>query len=87
MSPVKRYLTLTFNKIELNVITSYLGVLGVICAVLVSNNVGNDSFRKVLTVIGGLSGGIVSLLINKPAAAEPTTYTLEHQNTEDDKLV
>jgi uncharacterized protein YcfJ len=84
MSPlIKRYLALQFSKPELNTLTSYLGIIGVIAAVLVANNVGSDNFRKSMTAVGGICGGIVSLLINRPAGAEPTTYTLEHENQDE----
>lgn len=74
MKTILRYLQLKFSKPELDYFSSVFGLLATITTVLTVNEVIP---KKTGTVIAGVSGAIVSLLINNPAAISPTTEETE----------
>ena len=74
MKTIIRYLQFKFSKPELDYLSTLFGLTATITMVLVTNEVID---KKLGTTIAGISGSIVSVLINNPASIHPTTKETE----------
>lgn len=74
MKTLLRYLKLQFSKPELDWFSTVLGLTITITTVLTVNEVID---KKTGTVIAGVAGSLVSVLINNPASVSPTTEETE----------
>lgn len=74
MKIILRYLQFKFSKPELDYLSTLFGLITTITMVLVTNEVID---KKIGTTIAGISGAIVSILINNPASVHPTTKETE----------
>lgn len=81
MNTLLRYLSLRFSKPELDYLSTTFGLMTTITMVLVTNEVID---KKIGTTIAGISGAIVSILINNPASIHPTTKETEEKLTEEE---
>ena len=83
MNFLKRCILLKFSKPELDYLSTLFGFIVAITTVLTANEVID---KKVGSVVAGISGCVVSLLINNPASIHPTTEETEDklskENTE-----
>ena len=82
MLTLKRYLLLKLSKPELDYFSTVFGLICTISTVLVTNEVID---KKIGSTVAGISGALVSVLINQPASIEPTTEHTEKQLLEQNK--
>ena len=83
MKTLLRYLQLKLSKPELDYFSTIFGLFATIFTVLTTNEVID---KKVGSTIVGISGAIVSVLINQPASINPTTEQTEHDLVDNNEL-